>query len=286
MASRRSASVLGGRVALPDRGWQDPPTQAGCAAVLVTDREDDALAEPVVEAPTVLARAGEPDFGKLLCQDLPPLVQGATHLVPARGRPAELVRLDRGIRHAPPAEVVECGLPRLRLREHGVVEGNRRLHDVALPRLPDVVTPRPLVQLDAGLARQVLQCLDERDPVALHHEAEDVAAQAAAEAVPAVAGRGHHERRRLLAVERAEPLVRGAGLLQADRLADYVDDVQPTLHFGRNADCQTASSLPPAERGLRRRPPRCRPKLPIGRTARPFVRLPPVPTDEEGPEHD
>ena len=52
-----------------------------------------------------------------------------------------------------------------------------------------ILALRPLVDLDAGALGERAERLGERDAVALHDEAEDVAAQAAAEAVPALAGR-------------------------------------------------------------------------------------------------
>ncbi|MBI3748128.1 MAG: hypothetical protein HY262_04700 [Chloroflexi bacterium] len=97
-----------------------------------------------------------------------------------------------------------------------------------------------LVDLDAGPGRERSKRLGEGHAVALHDEAEDVAAQTAAEAVPALALRGDHEGRCLLAVERAETLVGRARLLQADRFPDHVDDGQPALHFGCDTDRQTA----------------------------------------------
>jgi hypothetical protein len=101
-----------------------------------------------------------------------------------------------------------------------------------------------LVDLDAGACGQRAECLGEGRTVPLHDETEDVAAQAAPEAMPALAGRSDDERRRLLTVEGTEALVGGARLLQRDALADDVDDRQLALHFGSDADRQTRSFTP------------------------------------------
>ena len=96
-----------------------------------------------------------------------------------------------------------------------MVEGDRRVQDLAESGAAGVLALGPLVDLDAGLAASVRSASGKVEPVALHDEAEDVAAQAAAEAVPALAHRGDDERGRLLTVEGAQPLVGGARLLQA-----------------------------------------------------------------------
>ena len=99
---------------------------------------------------------------------------------------------------------------------------------------------RPLVELHAGSRRQGLERLRERHAVALHDEAEDVAAEPAAEALPALAGGRDDEARGLLAVERAQALERRARLLERDRLPDHVRDLEPTLHFSGDTDGRAA----------------------------------------------
>jgi hypothetical protein len=157
---------------------------------------------------------------------------------------------DRLVGEAAAAEIVEGGLPGLRGCQDRVVEGDRALEHVPKPLPVGILAGRPLVELDAGLRREDLESFRERKAVALHDEAEDVAALAAAEALPRVAAGCHGERRRLLAVERAEALVGGTGLLELDRLADDLDDTELALDFGCNADRQTR---PPRAH----RPPRC-----------------------------
>jgi hypothetical protein len=141
-------------------------------------------------------------------------------------------------------QIVQGGLSGIRGREHGVVEGDGAVEDLAQARLAGVLALRPLVDLDTGTLGERPERLGERHAVVLHHEAEDVASEATTEAVPAVTSRGDDERRCLLAVERTEPLVGAARLLQADRLADDLDDRQLVLHFGCDTDRQTAPPGP------------------------------------------
>ena len=81
-------------------------------------------------------------------------------------------------------QVVERARSGLGARQHGVVEGDRAIEDLAEPRLVGVLALRPLVDLDARTLGERPQRLRERDTVTLHDETEDVAAQPAAEAVP------------------------------------------------------------------------------------------------------
>ena len=129
------------------------------------------------------------------------------------------------------------------MRQDRVIEGDRLVEDLAETRLVGVLALGPLVDLDAGATGQRAERLRERDAVALHDEAEDVAAQPAAEAMPALPDWGDDERRCLLAVERTEALVGGARLLQYHCLADDLDDRQLALDFGCDTDRQMA---PPA----------------------------------------
>ena len=71
-----------------------------------------------------------------------------------------------------------------------MVEGDRAVEDLAKAGLVGVLALRPLVDLDAGPLGERPERLGERHAVALHDEAEDVAAKAAAEAVPASRGPG------------------------------------------------------------------------------------------------
>ncbi len=171
--------------------------------------------------------------------------------LPAAGRPAELERLDGGVAEAATAQVVERRLPRRMVGEDGVVEGDRPVEDLGQALAPGVVAAGPLVELDPGAGGEDLERVGERHVVTLHDEAEDVAAQPAAEALPALASRGDVERRRLLTVERAETLVGAARLLQLNRVLDDVHHAQLALDFRGDADGQ-----------LHLRPARGRPNAP------------------------
>ena len=220
---------------------QDAPAEADGMTVRVADREDDALAEPVVDAAAALARAREPHLEQLAGRHLALRRELADELVPAGGRPAELLRLDRLVGEAAAAQVRQRGLARLRVHQDRVVEGDRALHDLAQPRVVRVLAAGPLVDLDAGAAGQDLEGLGEVDGVALHHEREDVAVLAAPEAVPRVAAGRHDEARGLLAVERAQALEGGPGLPQLDGLPDDIRDGEPALDLGDDTDGQRCS---------------------------------------------
>ena len=99
------------------------------------------------------------------------------------------------------------------------------------PLVADVTVLAP--QLHAVLVGEALDRLHEADPVDLHQEREDVAAFLAAEAVEELAGRGDMERRRLLVVEGAEPLLgAAAGVAQRHVGGDDVVDGRLLAHLG------------------------------------------------------
>ena len=76
-----------------------------------------------------------------------------------------------------------------------------------------------LRQRDAGLAGQPLDRLREGQPLRLHQEGEDVAVLAGREAVVELLLVVHVEGRRLLGIERRQPLPLPPGLLQPHRFA-------------------------------------------------------------------
>ena len=82
---------------------------------------------------------------------------------------------------------------------------------------------------DAALFRDGAHRVQEVALVHLHHELENVAADAAAEAVIDLLHRMHRERRRFLGVERAEAGEILAALFQAHVFADHADDVRLLL---------------------------------------------------------
>ena len=119
-----------------------------------------------------------------------------------------------------------------------MVERDRVLECLAQARLARVVPARVLIDLDAGLGRERPKRVRERDAVPLHDEAEDVPAQPATKAFPGLARWCHDERRGLLAVKGTQPLERGAGLPELNRLADDVSDAELVLDLGRDACCR------------------------------------------------
>src|SRR5690606_8856165 len=90
----------------------------------------------------------------------------------------------------------------------------------------------PLRHRDTVLLRDQRQRLKERQPLVLHHEAENVAALAATEALKNLQPRMHRERWTLLRVKRAQPnpAIRSA-FLQAHVVADNANDVDLTLNL-------------------------------------------------------
>ena len=236
---RRGVEVLG------PLAFEEAAAEADRMTALVPDGEDDARPELVIDAATAARPGrGEPDLDELLGAHVALGLERPGHLVPARRRPAELVRLDGLVR--------EAAIAKVRQRHGGlvdqdrVVEGDRAVEDLAQAGLVGILALRPLIDLDAGATGQRAERLRERHAVPLHDEAEDVPTQPAPEAMPALTDRGDHERRRLLAVERTEALVGGARLLECDGLADDLDDRQLALDLGCDTDRQTAPpALPP-----------------------------------------
>ena len=161
---RRRVEVLGAVVDAVLAGpllAQDPAAEAHGMAAGVADREDHALAEPVVHAAAALARAGQAHLEELLRRHLALRGQLADQLVPAARRPAQLVLRDGLVREAAAAEIVQRRRPGLRTRQDGVVEGDGALEDRAQPCVVRVLALRALVQLHAGAGGELLERLGE-----------------------------------------------------------------------------------------------------------------------------
>src|SRR5205807_3491859 len=84
-----------------------------------------------------------------------------------------------------------------------------------------------LGHLHADRCGEILHRVDVTQPRVRHEKADRIAVRAAAEAVVELLGGTDGERRRLLAVERAQPEVVGATLLELDVARHYVHDVDP-----------------------------------------------------------
>ena len=116
-----------------------------------------------------------------------------------------------------------------------LVEGRRALEQRVQPLLPlplAIRLRRGLLVLERHV-EAVCEPLDRTDEVellGLLDEVDRVAALAAAEAMEGSALGHHRERRRLLLVERAEPLVARAHLAQPRPALDDRDDVDRGLH--------------------------------------------------------
>ena len=199
-------------------------------ARLVQDREDRAVAEAVVVAFLALALEHEAGLQQQRRSEL--AAQRAEQVVPgvARGAGADL--LERLLLEAAAEQVLA------RLRAGGGPERarevlRRRFHEREQLLALLAVGPgldAPLGHRDAEAPRQRLDRLGEARALAQHHELEDVAALAAAEAVEDGRLLAHVERRALLLVERAQALPRGAGLLERHVLGDHLHDVRHAAH--------------------------------------------------------
>src|SRR5581483_7593599 len=189
-------------------------------------RDHQPVAVEIVEA-AALARLDEPGLRREREVDVvaPQLVDEP---VPALRRVAERERLDRLAADPPPFAV------RARLRAGARVEQHAmepRACDVVrvIDRLPLVARARRArifrLELDAGALREDAHGVDEPDVLVLLQEAERVAARAAAEALEEAAVGVDVKRRRLLAVERAQPDEIVAALAQRDVRPDHLADV-------------------------------------------------------------
>src|SRR5947209_5005710 len=108
------------------------------------------------------------------------------------------------------------------------------------------------LQVDPGLAGELLGCLAEALAVELHDEFDRVAGGAAAKAVEDPLVGDHVEAGRLLAVERAQPLPVAAGLLQRDPALHHRDHVHAVPQFLQLLVADARHSAP-VKRPCRRR---------------------------------
>ena len=160
-------------------------------------------------------------------------LQRLDQLVPAVGRPAELVGPDLVAGEAAGAQVA-AGLAasgadssrswyQSTAAAHGVDQAGALLAALALVLVG-------VAQDDAGLAGQELDGADEVEVLDLAHERDDVALGPAAEAVVDVLLGVDRERAGLLAVERAQPAEAAPDPLELHVLADDGDDVGRFAH--------------------------------------------------------
>jgi hypothetical protein len=93
------------------------------------------------------------------------------------------------------------------LRQYAVVERDRGVQDLTQPLALRILAAGSFAELYSGSLRQPSERLGKVDRVALHDEIENVAAAAAAEALPGLARWRDREGRRLLAMKRAQAFV-------------------------------------------------------------------------------
>ncbi|BDZ43245.1 hypothetical protein GCM10025865_25440 [Paraoerskovia sediminicola] len=236
----------------------------------VTDRPDQPTTEPVVGATLALAHQARRDE---LGAGEAPALEVPLEVVPAGRCVADPEGLGVGAAEAALGEEL-AGRPRpgghellgevllgdaVRLQEAlpapGLLAAAR-----AAPARPGVL----VAELDPDRAGEVLDGLREPQPVDLLDERDDVAALAAAEAVPAPHLGPHVERRRALVVEGAQALerphprglerdVRRDDLLDASALTHRVDVVPLDECHGGDSRCRgAAGSAGPDEPGVQR----------------------------------
>ena len=193
---------------------QAPGAEADRVAGRVADRPDEAAPEPVVEAAAPPPR--EPPGDHLV------LGEAALAQVPGQGLAvarceADAEPLGRAAVEAALAEEVapRPGLGVRRVEEDLRIELLGDAVGLQQPRAPaerDAVAVGTrtvlVVELEPELGGEALDGLGEGEVLHLLDEGEDVAALATAEAVVRADRRAHREARRLLVVERAEPLER------------------------------------------------------------------------------
>ena len=182
---------------------QDAPAEADRVAVHVEDREQHPAPEDVGLAVAAVEEA-EPGVDEHVVGQLQRLDQ----LVPALGRPAELVRAHLVAVEAPRAQVA-AGRARRRRADSSRSWYQSTALAIGVDELGLALAALALVlvgvaQRDAGLAGQPLDRAREVEVLDLADEGDDVAAGAAAEAVVEAELLVDRERRRLLRVERAQ----------------------------------------------------------------------------------
>ncbi len=82
-----------------------------------------------------------------------------------------------------------------------------------------------MAEVHTGLARQQLERRAKIDPLHFHYKTKDIAAFVAAEVMPDMLVRAHHEAWRSLIAERAQPFIIPTGTLKLDVLTDDVLDI-------------------------------------------------------------
>ena len=209
-------------------GAHRPPAEGDDPAAQVADRKHDPVAEAVVGDLHVLARDHEP--GLLHHLDAHALAGEMIAQGEALGR--RITDAEAHLRVAAqraPGEVV----PRLRPEaalQRGLEELRRHLHDVVKALALHLLFPVLAGELGQGHPRFACEPLDglgKGQPLGLHEEGEDVPVLSGGEAMVELLLVVHVEARRLLRVERRQPLPLPPRLLQPHALADDRRGRQP-----------------------------------------------------------
>ena len=238
---------------------QRPRPEPEHPAALVAQREHDAPAEAVDQAAPVAPLDRQPARDQLVAA-VARLRGSGEHPFVRTWREPDPELAQRPLLQAPRSEVRAGGGRLGRLPQHPHVVGGRALEQCAqpvislrgAPRSPD--PPRLALELDPAAVGERLQRTREVEPLGLHHEREDVAARAAAEAVVELLDRVDPERRRPLVVERAQPgqpsrarapqLRAGADqLLEVDRIPDPLARVLRVASHQIARPCGTKRSV-------------------------------------------
>ncbi len=201
---------------------QDPTAERQRLARLGEDREHHPRPERVLHL-VALVPERQPDR----LQDVGRRAQPPRERIPVVGRPTELELASDVAGEATPAEIVTSG-PGVGVVQQALViplDGLvHRFDELLAPRSFLRLARRGVVELDAGLGRQVLDRPGEVEVLDLLDEREDVAALVAPEALVATGLLADVERPALLGVERAQPDPVAPDPLQRDVLLDRVDD--------------------------------------------------------------
>src|SRR5262249_9433719 len=195
------------------------------ARLQIADREQQAVPKPIVRAAAVFSRHGQASRDERVLADLLRLHE-IGQPVPAVGRIAEAeafgdLRVDPAFGEILLRPLTGRLPQRFRVELHGQIHHAEELFAPRIAGLPAAL----FWQGDAGRLGERADRFGERQPILAHEKAEDVAADSTSEAVENALLGIHHERGRLLAVERTEPLPVRTGLAEVHEASDEVHDV-------------------------------------------------------------
>src|SRR5579883_251213 len=202
---------------------ENAPAESDDAAAAVADREDDAVAEPVVAGAPVIRPPQQAAFDQ---ERLRHAGERALQPVARVVGEAEAEAPDRRLVEAALAQIGEragaARRPELLLEEAAGRRHRRLQIDLALR--PRHFLRRGARHFEPRFGGELLDRLAEAEPAALHDEADDVAMRAAAEAMEEALVLDDVEGGRLLLVEGAEADEVAAALRQPDPTPDHLGE--------------------------------------------------------------